>query len=123
VLASSDEGTILAAQLAFDDSHATRWSSKALDEQWIQVDLGIQKKIDGLLVHFGTNHAREYSIQLSCDAQQWETVVARRAGIASRDWVPVDGVARYVRVLAHNRVNNYGVSMADMRVYGRDLTR
>jgi beta-glucanase (GH16 family) len=123
VLASSDEGTILAPQFAFDGSHATRWSSKALDEQWIQVDLGIQKKIDGLLVHFGTNHAREYSIQFSNDAQQWETAVSKRAGIASRDWVPLDGVARYVRVLAHNRVNNYGVSMADMRVYGRDLTR
>ncbi len=123
VLASSDEGPSLAPQFAFDASHATRWASLARDNEWIQVDLGIQKKIDGVLVHFGPNHAGQYSILTSNDAVEWTPVVDRRTGIPAREQVPVDAVARYVRLQAHSRATTFGVSLADFRVYGRDLTR
>lgn len=98
--ASSEEPDHPAAH-ATDGDSGTRWSSRAEDHQWIQVDLGSRRTFDRVAVTWETAYPKTYVVQVSDDAQNW-TDVASVTNTPEPLKISVNGV----RVLA--RGGNWG---------------
>ena len=76
--ASSIEANSVRASLAVDGNttaRESRWgSAKGNGPHWIYVDLGEEKDIRTVKVFWENRKATQYSIQISHDASNWETV-------------------------------------------------
>ncbi len=59
---------------AIDNKANTSWISSAAGDQWIYVELKGIYKISSMQVDWGNNYAPNYEIQISDDAQMWQTV-------------------------------------------------
>lgn len=116
--ASSEETTDLAAELAFDNDGATRWSSAYGDRQWVQVDLGSSRTVSRATLAWEAAYAKDYDLQVSTDGTTWTTVTRQRnrtsAGTDDLDFTPTR--ARYVRMQGITRGTAYGYSLYDFRV-------
>ena len=72
VTASGDDGN--PAANAVDDNPRTRWSSRYQDGEWIRVDLGAGTTFDTVVIAWEQAYARDYTIQVSDDDQNWTDV-------------------------------------------------
>ena len=98
--ASSVLGT-LSPRNAFDGIIGTRWASEALDNQTLTVDLESVHDIQKVVVVWEHASAKEYSIQVSNDEIQWETVwksVPDRTGEGAVESVLTNVIGRYIRM-------------------------
>lgn len=91
------------AAKAVDGDFETRWcASSDHAPEWLQMDLGEQKTIASLRLHWEQErNAYRYKIDVSANAEDWETVVdqsnnRRATRIVSHEIKPVS--ARFVRV-------------------------
>jgi endoglucanase Acf2 len=118
VTTSSDERGDLNGENAVDDSIATRWSSKAADDQWIAVDLGEVVPIDGVQLDWEAAYAEQYRIQVRGTGDEpWKTVATVTNGLGGTEKSELDGVnARQVRVFVDRRHTAYGVSVFEFQV-------
>ncbi|MFF3909679.1 discoidin domain-containing protein [Streptomyces sp. NPDC001848] len=98
--ASTEEADHPAAH-ATDGDSGTRWSSKAEDHQWIQVDLGSGRTFDRVAVMWETAYPKTYVVQVSDDGETWTDVVS-----ATNTPEPLKISVNGVRVLA--RGGNWG---------------
>lgn len=71
--ASSAEGSNPAGN-AVDGNPRTRWASDALDDQWIQVDLGEAVAFDQVKIDWEAAYARDFTVQVSTDGDAWTDV-------------------------------------------------
>ncbi len=69
VRASSQSDTMFGPENAFDESHATRWSSRSFDPQWIEVDYGRTQDVAGVRLYWILYGA--YEVKTSADGQTW----------------------------------------------------
>lgn len=99
--ASGVEAASFPASLAIDGNDATRWSANYAERPWIAVDLGAAQRFGELTLKWEGASAKDYTVEVSNDAQTW-TPVATRSGLAAgarTDVVAFDAVtARHVRV-------------------------
>jgi hypothetical protein len=118
VVASSQSSTG-AASLAVDGGAGSRWESDYSDPQWIYVDLGKQEKVQKVVLKWENAFADEYEIQVSKDAERWETVSGVNNGDGATDEITVKPVkARYVRMNGLSRATEFGYSIYEFEVYG-----
>lgn len=105
--------------LVIDGDPATRWSSDYVDPSWIHVDLGMPYRIDRVRLVWDGAYASKYDLQVSNDAQHWQTMAARTGnqGIDEMRLRPTP--ARYVRMLGKARATRYGYSLYEFEVYGQ----
>lgn len=112
------------SSLEFPTSHATdgdmstRWGSERTDAQWLAVDLGEERRIDGVKIAWEAAYAKAFEIQVSGDGQRWRTVeriTNGKGGVQTIDFRPV--VARYVRMQGLQRGTKYGYSIYEFEVY------
>ena len=90
-------------QQAIDNNVATRWSSRALQQpgMWLEIDLGEVRSVRGLVLDSARSpedYPRGYIVKLSTDRQQW-TEMARNAqngGVLDVNFSSRQ--ARYVRI-------------------------
>ena len=75
------------------------WISGGNSEEWIAVDLGAASKIDSVEVDWGETYARAYSIQFSCDGENWNDAAYARGEAHGTVATAAKGNASWVRVL------------------------
>ena len=121
VARSSVNGTTNVAANAFDNNTSTRWeSTQGVDPQWISVDLGSSKSINGVGIQWENASARDYTIQVSPDNTTW-TIVSTQANLANgarTDTISFPTTsARYVKMNGTARTGTFGYSIYEMNVY------
>ena len=117
--ASSVEGTGLEANKAVDGNSATRWSSKFLNSQWWQVDLGRARSVDTVTLNWEAAYASRYQIRTSTDGSTFTTaadVTITAPGVKTTQFAARS--ARYVRILGVTRATQWGISFWDASVFG-----
>jgi cysteine-rich repeat protein len=117
------------ASKAVDGLQNSRWASKgpttdnASHEQWIQLDLGGIRYIDSMLVEWERAFSRQYDIEVSLDGINWtieRTILNGNGGQVIFN--SLDVFARYVRISSHLGDRNYGVSIYEITIFGKDCT-
>lgn len=121
VTVSSTESSSYAATKAVDGDRSTRWSTGAWkSSNWIAVDLGSTKTINGVQIQWEAAYADAYSIQ-RWNGSTWETVWSTENGDGGNSSIALDAVSsRHLRVLMTGGpccFNNY--SMWELQVAGR----
>ncbi|MDX6221570.1 MAG: beta-glucosidase, partial [Frankiales bacterium] len=122
--ASSVENAGTSAGNAVDGDLTTRWGSAWSDPQWLQVDLGAQADISGVVLHWEASYGVAYTIDVSADASAWTTVATVTAGDGGQDdlSVPAGTTGRYVRLTGTQRTTiggaQYGYSLYEIEVLG-----
>ncbi|MEU8792407.1 discoidin domain-containing protein [Streptomyces sp. NPDC048643] len=115
---SSDENAGTAAANAVDGNTATRWSSAALDTQWLQVDLGSSATITKVVLNWEAAYGTDYKIQTSPDGNTWTDIKSVNGGDGGTDSLDVSGQGRYVRMYGVHRATQYGYSLWEFQVFG-----
>lgn len=120
-MVASSELRMGAASLAADGGAGSRWISESSDPQWLYVDLGKQEKVQKVVLKWERAYANQYEIQVSNDAEQWETVSIIKDGDGDVDKITFQPVkARYVRMNGLSRATEFGYSIYEFEVYGED---
>lgn len=104
-----------------DGSSGTRWSSHYSDNEWVYVDLGTRKEIAAVTLNWESAYGKAYKIQVSDDAVNWTDVystVEGKGGVDQIHFKPV--VARYVKMQGLRRATEWGYSLYDLEVYGKN---
>jgi len=92
-------------QSAVDGKLHTRWASAAWaskdgsDQQWFQIDLGIPKTFNRIVIRWAKGYGTEYTIAVSVDGKRWNDVLKQSNGkgkVEQLDFNPV--TARYIRL-------------------------
>ena len=104
---------------AIDNKANTSWISSAAGDQWIYVELKGIYKISSMQVDWGNNYVPNYEIQISDDAQMWQTVKTIIDGQGGNENISDLGnqEARYVR-LKLNGSSGSSYQIIQWSVYG-----
>ena len=104
---------------AIDNKANTSWIASAAGDQWIYVELKGIYKISSMQVDWGNNYAPNYEIQISDDAQMWQTVKTIIDGQGGNENISDLGnqEARYVR-LKLNGSSGSSYQIIQWSVYG-----
>jgi uncharacterized repeat protein (TIGR01451 family) len=109
----------LDASKAVDGDFTTRWSSEpGIDPADLTVDLGTAQTFDHVIMRWENASSAEYTIDVSNDGHNWQTVkgpVAGKGGVDTQTFTAV--TARYVRMNSTKRNTAYGNSMFEFEVY------
>src|SRR5205085_2553488 len=115
----STEGSLSGGN-AVDGNLSTRWGSGWSDPQWITVDLGSTRTIDGVRLSWETAYGKAYQIQTSADGTNWTTVYRTTTGAGGVEPIAFPAApARYVRMYGTQRGTSYGYSLWEFEVIGR----
>ncbi|GAA4905022.1 hypothetical protein GCM10025789_25310 [Tessaracoccus lubricantis] len=98
---SGDETASFGAENAVDGNLRTRWSASYAMPTWLQIDLGVQRAVEQVQVHWEAASAAAYTVLVSDDAVTWQEVASKtdQPGGARVDALEFDQVeARYVRI-------------------------
>lgn len=119
--ASSSEGPAFAPENACDGQDGSRWSSQFAEPQWIAVDLGGPRRIEAIRAAWESSYARRYEVQVSDDGRTWRTIRAIEKHDARADVLrDLEVRAQHVRILCLERSNEFGFSLWELELYGRD---
>lgn len=119
--ASTFENEGLSPQKAVDNSMSSRWSSSFLDNQWLTLDLGKEEELVGLTIYWETAYAKEYKILLSNDNIKWKEAFATVEGDGEMDDIVFPKMkARYLKIDCVKRGTNYGNSIYEIKLKGKE---
>jgi hypothetical protein len=122
IVASSIENADLDETFANDGDPVSRWSSEYSNDQWIYVDLQNPTEISSVKLFWEAAFGQNYEIQISNDAQEWETIYEEINGDGGEDAISFDAVTtHYVRMLGHTRSTDFGFSLFEFEIYGSDV--
>jgi hypothetical protein len=119
VVATSIEGNNTPASAAFDGDLTTRWSSLYTDPQSIYVDLGATYELCSVDLKWETALGKDFKIQVSDDASNWTTVATITGNIDPENYIAINGSGRYVQMIGTARGTQYGYSLWEFEVYGK----
>lgn len=124
VVASSTSKDALGADAITDGSSGSRWSSDYSDDQWIYVDLGEAKEIATINLNWETAYAKAYKLQVSDDAANWKDVYETENGKGGNEEIRLAPITtRYILVKGLKRATQYGYSLYEMEVYGKERSK
>ena len=120
VLASSVASGSYPAGNAVDGDTGSRWASVAgAGSQWLRLDLGGAQTVNRVKLFWEKAYATAYRIQLSGDGTSWSDIYTTSSGDGGTDDLKrLNGIGRYLRVLATQRGTSYGYSLREVRAYG-----
>ncbi len=115
----------MAAKNAIDNDIGTRWGTAEADPKELIIDLGAVRNINQVAMVWETASAKDYTIQVSEDGNDYTTVAAitgAAEGAYRLDTIDfADAVsARYVKVYGTARTTQWGYSIWEMAIYGPD---
>lgn len=124
---SGNETSSLSPEKAFDGNRASRdsrWSSSSFNENvgaWIYVDLEEVKEFKEFHLYWEAAAGKEYDIQISNDATNWETVSSITNGTEGKKVITLDKAvsSRYVRIFIkkHSPAVWHCVSLYEFEIY------
>lgn len=110
---------VQSAAFAFDENTGTRWESDQTDSEWVYIDLETANNINGVQLNWEGAYGSEYTIDVSNDAINWNTVYTEDSGDGGIDDITFTTTsARYVRMNGTTRGTIYGYSLWEFEVYG-----
>jgi hypothetical protein len=110
--ASSAPARGMAPAMAIDGDPSTKWDGNLASGQWLQVDMGRQALIGGVILQWDEAYAPEYKIEYSVDGQHWQTAFQTSDSLGGMDYVLFPSVrARYLRLASPPNSANAGVSL------------
>ena len=113
VLASNTPGAA-----AVDGDTTSAWTSLASDPQWIKVDLGLIRDLSRVRLHWNTNYASSYTIQISPDGTAWTTLFATNNDNGGTEDLLVSGRGRYVQINGTQQaLPGTGYSLSEVEIY------
>jgi mannan endo-1,4-beta-mannosidase len=87
---------------AVDGNISTNWrtqKSSGLSSEWITVDLGSTKTFSQVVLKWGGNYAKTYTVRVSPDNSTWTTVFTRSIGSGGTETISFSpATARYVQM-------------------------
>jgi hypothetical protein len=103
---------------AIDGDTLTRWESEWSDDEWLTVDLGRKGLLNGLSILWETAYPSSYSIKLSTDKLNWETVYSTDSCPGGYEQISVagDNYGRYVRIYCSQRATIWGNSIRELDI-------
>lgn len=105
-------------KLVTDGNENTRWASRSGDDEWIYVDLGAEKEVNGVGLNWEDAYAKSFKIQVSDDAKNWHEVYSTTEGRPGVQKIKFSEVkARYVRMYGIERGSYWGYSLYNFEVY------
>ncbi|MFD9739849.1 discoidin domain-containing protein [Umezawaea sp. NPDC059074] len=116
-----------APELAVDGDLSTRWAQALFlpDPSWIQVDLGAQYNVSGIITTFELGGGYKYRLEVSPDQTHWVTVddhtATNTTANANYSSPPAPVAGRYVRLSITGTSGNGG-SIYELQVYGAAQT-
>ena len=114
--------------LAVDGERDTAWRSDPLDPAGdraaFTIDLGRERDIGGLIVHWATPWAVAYDVDVSGDGASWRTVGSVRGGNGGADpFARLETAARFVRLrLASSSGQGYALAELELVDLDTDTT-
>jgi hypothetical protein len=111
---------VQSAIFANDDDVTTRWESSVGEAQWLTIDFNDTSLIKSLILNWETANAKVYSIDISADNLNWQTIATQvnmAAGVRI-DTIPMYSSARYFRVNGLERNTEFGYSLFEVEAYG-----
>ncbi len=109
----------LSGSNAVDGDINTRWASQYNDNEWIEVDLGMNHELSKVVLNWQNAYGKKYQIQVSDNALDWLTIYDQPAGRGGVEELSVQGKGRYIRMLGVERgYLPYGYSLWEFEVYG-----
>jgi hypothetical protein len=111
------------AEAVVDGKHGTRWSSEYADKQQLTVDLGAAKALAKLRLLWETASAKAYTVSVSTDGEAWQAVSEQKSDKAGArvDLIDLKDVsARYVRLDLLERSTEFGFSLYEVEVWGKE---
>jgi endoglucanase Acf2 len=105
-------------QNAVDGDFTTRWGSRFMDDEWLEVDLRHCYSLDSVRLFWETAYATAYEILLSQDAVHYSSVFATATGKGGTERITLSSSARYLRLVCHKRNTQYGASLFEIQVFG-----
>lgn len=119
-VASSVETPDFGARNAVDGDSNTRWSSQAVGEAWLIVDLGREAVLSEISLAWEVATARDYALEIAdTPSGPWRDLARIEDNqTVGRITHPVTGRGRYVRLRMTRRSGDWGYSLYDFEVYG-----
>ncbi len=104
---------------ADDNTRATRWASTlGLDNQWLLVKMDTIRPIQRMMIQWEAAYAQKYSVDVSTDSVNWQTVYSEVRGDGGYDKLIFDSVnTKYVRLNCIKRRpdENWGFSIYEIQ--------
>jgi len=97
---------------------SSEWISKTAGNQWVYVDLGTICTINKVKLHWGEGYAKAYSIEISNDAKNWQSIHSVTSGDGGTDDITISTSARYVRMNATECGFGNNYSLKEFEIYG-----
>ena len=98
--------------MAIDGDASTKWDGNFAPGNWLQVDMGGEALIGGVILQWDEAYAREYKIQYSVDGQHWHIAFQTSDSMGGVDYTFFSSVrARYLRLVSPPNSQNGGVSL------------
>ncbi len=120
--ASSDVSGNIAIK-AVDGDGQSRWESQSSNNQWLYVDLGEEKQIGGARIYWEGAYGKQYSLEVSNDAENWTSVYDIDDFDGGIDEIVIEPTStRYVRVNCKVRGTIFGFSIYEFQVLESDGT-
>lgn len=105
-----------------DGNNGTRWASRSADDEWIYVDLGEEKVVNGVGLNWEDAYPQSFKIQVSGNAQHWKEVYSTTEGMPGEQKIRFPEVnARYVRIQGVQRATYWGYSLWNFEVFEGDV--
>ncbi len=117
VTVSSIEAQQYIGEYAVDGNRGTRWSSQFSDPQFIYVDLGSVQHVEQINLIWEYAYGKEYRIETSNDAVDWENVFRETEGNGGIDRIYITADCRYVRMYGIHRGTVYGYSLYEFEIF------
>ena len=110
--ASSPPHRGMTPPMAIDGDPSTKWDGNFMPGNWLQVDMGGEALIGGVILQWDEAYSREYNIQYSVDGRHWQTAFQTSDSLGGVDYALFPSVrARYLRLASPPNNANGGVSL------------
>ncbi|MCU0961336.1 MAG: discoidin domain-containing protein [Pirellulaceae bacterium] len=111
------------AEYAVDGDESSYWSSAFQDDAWLNVDLGVARRIGRVVIVWETAYARAFTVNLSTDGTSWTEVYRTTDGKGGTTNITFDPAeARHVRVTCTQRGTQWGNAIRELEVYPGEVS-
>ncbi|MBM3254545.1 MAG: discoidin domain-containing protein, partial [Candidatus Omnitrophica bacterium] len=117
VITASDLKTSSSAPLAMDGNKKTYWHSDKTDKSQINIKFNKELPLGGIILFWGEDYAREYSVEISRDGENWREVFKTKNSNGGEDQIYFKAAdVREIRINCARDSSGRGFSLAEIEL-------